>query len=70
MSIEKIVFALADKFTEVDWDLEYEENLEMYCILLNNWQLYDSKELKNWRKILSKKFNKVRFFIAYKNFKH
>ncbi len=69
--IENVVFALADKFPEYDWDLKYEEKMEKYCILVNDWEFYfRDKKFRKWLKILRAKYPKVKFFCAYKNFKH
>ena len=71
MSIERIVFTLAEKFDEYDWDIK-EENIggKMYCILVNNYSFYTSSDYKKWCKILRKKYPNVRWFSAFKNFKH
>jgi hypothetical protein len=71
MSIEKIVFTFADKFPQYDWDLEETTiNNGMYLILVNDYEFYRSKEFKKWKMIANKKYPKVRWFCAFKKFKH
>ena len=71
MSIENVVFTLADKFPQYDWDLEETDiNDGMYCILVNNYDFYTSKEYKKWKMIMRKKYPKVRWFSAFKKFNH
>lgn len=71
MSIENVVFTLADKFPQYDWDLEETDiNDGMYCILVNNYEFYTSKEYKKWKMIMQKKYPKVRWFSAFKKFNH
>ena len=47
--IDKIVFTLADKFPEYDWDLD--EQCGKYCILVNDYEFYTSKKFKQWKEI-------------------
>lgn len=68
--IQDIVFTLADKFEEYDWDVYYEEQMKMYCVLVNDYEFYTSKTFKKWKMILRKKYPKVRWFCAYKKFEH
>lgn len=70
MGIENIVFTLADRFIEYDWDIELIEPQNIYCIIVNDYNFYQSKELKKWNKILRVKYPKVRYITAYKKFKH
>lgn len=70
-SIEDVVFTLADKFPDKEWDLEYNDINEYYYILTNDMNFYfNSNVLKNWKKILRNKYPDVKFIIAYRNFKH
>lgn len=68
--ISKVVLTLADKFDEYDWDVYKDEQIGKYCILVNDYDFYRSDKFRKWLKILRKKYPKVKFFCAYKNFKH
>lgn len=71
MSIENVVFTFADKFPQYDWDIEQTDmNDGIYCILVNDYEFYRSKDFNKWKKIMRKKYPKARWFAAYKNFKH
>jgi hypothetical protein len=71
MSVERVVFTLADKFPEYDWDIyQTDINNGMYCILVNDYDFYRSKKYRKWCDLLRKKYPKVRWFSAYKKFKH
>ena len=67
--IENIVFTLADKFPQYDWDVDMQ--MGMYQIMVNDYDFYVSKEFKKWKNIMNKRYSKnVKFFFCYKNFKH
>jgi len=68
--IDKVVFTLADKFPEYDWDVYYEDKIGKYCVLVNDWDFYISNKFNKWKQILRKKYPNVKWFCCYKNFKH
>jgi len=67
--IEDLIFFLADKFPEHEWDLDFHEGVQKYCILVNNFEFYKSKKYNNILKVLRKKYD-VEFFCVYKNFSY
>lgn len=70
MRIELIVFPLADKFPEYDWDVYFDEQIGKFCVLVNDYEFYKSDKYRKWTKILRMKHPEVKWFGCFKKFKH
>lgn len=66
--IEDIVFTLADKFPEADFDLDFDDRFKKYKIITNNFDMYmKSTKFKNMLKVLRAKYKNVKFYCVYKS---
>lgn len=70
IEIQQLVDTLNEKFEQdgIMFSHEFDNNLGKYMIICSDFESYMyNKKLKNWRKVLSKKYEHLQFFLVYQS---